>query len=61
MWCPHVIELFLLLALPPVPSLQVENALQREGQRVPNLTHPAVPLGGEDNAAVLKEVGGGAA
>ncbi|KAG2494096.1 hypothetical protein HYH03_007735 [Edaphochlamys debaryana] len=35
----------------------VESALQREGQRVPNLTHPAVPLGGEEHAAVLKEVG----
>ncbi|KAG2446759.1 hypothetical protein HYH02_008320 [Chlamydomonas schloesseri] len=35
----------------------VEAALQREGQRVPNLTHPRVPIGGEENAAVLKEVG----
>jgi seryl-tRNA synthetase len=35
----------------------VENLLQVEGQRIPNNTHPDVPLGGEDNAAVLKEVG----
>ncbi|GLC33588.1 hypothetical protein PLESTM_000089000 [Pleodorina starrii] len=35
----------------------VEASLQREGQRIPNLTHPQVPLGGEEHAAVLKEVG----
>lgn len=35
----------------------LENALQVEGQRLPNLTHPAVPAGGEDNAAELKVVG----
>ncbi|KAG2435294.1 hypothetical protein HXX76_007370 [Chlamydomonas incerta] len=35
----------------------VEAALQREGQRVPNLTHPQVPIGGEEHAAVLTEVG----
>ncbi|KXZ43518.1 hypothetical protein GPECTOR_88g461 [Gonium pectorale] len=34
----------------------VEAALQREGQRLPNLTHPAVPLGGEEAAATVKEV-----
>lgn len=34
-----------------------ETALQREGQRLPNLTHPDVPVGGEDVAAVLSEVG----
>lgn len=28
-----------------------------EGQRIPNLTHPAVPIGGEEVAAVIKEVG----
>ena len=44
------------LLSPPLPPLQVEAALQREGQRVPNLTHPQVPIGGEEHAAVLKEV-----
>lgn len=36
----------------------VEEDLQREGQRLPNLTHPAAPIGGEEEAAVLKLVGG---
>jgi len=36
---------------------QVEMSLQREGQRVPNLTHPSVPIGGEDVATVLRLVG----
>lgn len=36
----------------------LEEALQREGQRLPNLTHPDVPVGGEEAAAVLMEVGG---
>ncbi|GIL53114.1 hypothetical protein Vafri_8798 [Volvox africanus] len=36
---------------------RAEATLQREGQRVPNLTHPDVPLGGEEAAAVLREVG----
>jgi seryl-tRNA synthetase len=36
---------------------QLENAMQYEAQRLPNLTHPGVPLGGEDAAAVLQEVG----
>ncbi|KAI8471369.1 MAG: hypothetical protein J3K34DRAFT_417403, partial [Monoraphidium minutum] len=35
----------------------LENALQVEGQRLPNLTHPDVPIGGEDNAAALRTVG----
>lgn len=34
-----------------------EIALQREGQRIPNLTHPSVPIGGEDLATVLNVVG----
>ncbi|GBF92787.1 seryl-tRNA synthetase [Raphidocelis subcapitata] len=34
-----------------------EAALQLEGQRLPNLTHPDAPLGGEDAAAVLRTVG----
>jgi hypothetical protein len=38
--------------------LQVEAALQVEGQRIPNLTHPDVPLGGEENAAIIRMVGG---
>lgn len=36
---------------------QVEVSLQAEGQRIPNLTHPAVPIGNEDNATVLQMVG----
>jgi seryl-tRNA synthetase len=36
----------------------LENALQFEGQRLPNLTHPAVPFGNEDeNAVELKVIG----
>ncbi len=35
----------------------LEADLQREGQRLPNLTHPAAPVGGEENAVVLKWVG----
>lgn len=31
--------------------------LQREGQRVPNTTHPSVPIGGEELAVLRKEVG----
>ena len=34
-----------------------ETALQREGQRIPNLTHPLVPIGGEDLAKVINVVG----
>lgn len=37
--------------------IQVEEALQREGQRVPNLTHPDAPIGDEENATVLALVG----
>lgn len=36
---------------------QVETQMQLEGQRVPNLTHPAAPVGGEENATVLTMVG----
>lgn len=35
----------------------LEIVLQREGQRLPNMTHPDVPVGGEDVATVLSEVG----
>jgi len=34
-----------------------EAALQAEGQRLPNDTHPAVPDGGEEDAATLRLVG----
>lgn len=36
---------------------ELEDALQREGQRLPNLTHPDVPVGGEEVATLLREVG----
>ena len=36
---------------------QAELSIQREGQRIPNLTHPSVPIGGEDLATVLTVVG----
>ncbi|KAG1676949.1 hypothetical protein FOA52_014825 [Chlamydomonas sp. UWO 241] len=35
----------------------VELSLQREGQRVPNLSHPDVPVGGEELATLMAEVG----
>ncbi|KAH9533675.1 hypothetical protein CY35_18G064900 [Sphagnum magellanicum] len=31
--------------------------LQQEGQRIPNMTHPSVPIGSEDVASLRKEVG----
>ena len=34
-----------------------EDALQLEAQRLPNLTHPDVPVGGEDAAVTLDVVG----
>jgi seryl-tRNA synthetase len=36
---------------------QLENALQFEAQRLPNLTHPGAAIGGEENAILLKEIG----
>jgi seryl-tRNA synthetase len=36
---------------------ELENALQFEAQRLPNLTHPGAAIGGEENAILLKEVG----
>ena len=30
--------------------------LQHEGQKIPNMTHPDVPIGGEELATLLKEV-----
>lgn len=35
----------------------LEDDLQREGQRIPNMTHPSVPVGSEDVAVVRKVVG----
>lgn len=35
----------------------LDVALQREGKRLPNLTHPDVPIGGEEVAVTLQEVG----
>ncbi|KAL4859468.1 Serine--tRNA ligase [Chlorella vulgaris] len=35
----------------------LEAELQREGQRLPNMTHPDVPIGGEDVSGVLATVG----
>lgn len=35
----------------------VENALQFEAQRLPNMTHPDAAIGGEEEAILLKEVG----
>ena len=35
----------------------VEAQLQVEGKKLPNLTHPDVPVGGDEEATVLKEVG----
>jgi seryl-tRNA synthetase len=35
----------------------VEVALQVEGKRLPNLTHPDVPRGGEEHAGIVKEIG----
>jgi seryl-tRNA synthetase len=34
-----------------------ESALQREGQRLPNMAHPAAPVGSEEAAALRAEVG----
>lgn len=43
---------------PPHPPLthshtQVENRLQLEGQRIPNLTHPEVPISNDEDAATV--------
>lgn len=37
--------------------LALSDELQVEGRRIPNMTHPDVPAGGEEAAAVRKEVG----
>ncbi|QDZ18919.1 serine--tRNA ligase [Chloropicon primus] len=38
-----------------VEAVQME--LQREGQKVPNMTHPEVPVGGEEQSTTLETVG----
>ncbi|KAH8933462.1 hypothetical protein BDL97_18G031500 [Sphagnum fallax] len=35
----------------------LSERLQQEGQRIPNMTHPSVPIGSEDVASLRKEVG----
>ena len=35
----------------------IESALQIEGKKLPNLTHPNVPVGEEEHATLLKEIG----
>lgn len=37
--------------------MQVEDEMQVEGQKLPNLTHPDVAVGGEEAAMVLKVIG----
>lgn len=34
----------------------IQEKLQMEGQRIPNMTHPDVPIGPEDFATLRKEV-----
>lgn len=38
-----------------VEAAQIE--MQREGQRIPNMTHPEVPVGGEEDSVTLQTVG----
>ncbi|KAL2622352.1 hypothetical protein R1flu_002557 [Riccia fluitans] len=40
-----------------VELAQLLDKLQREGQRIPNMTHPDVPIGSEDVAVTRKTVG----
>lgn len=44
------------LAVLEAQLVEVENRLQTEGQKIPNLTHPDSPLGGEENAVIVKQV-----
>lgn len=46
------------LAAVEAQLVAVEAQLQVEGQKLPNMTHPDVPPGGEDDAVVLREVCG---
>jgi seryl-tRNA synthetase len=34
----------------------LSERLQHEGQRIPNMTHPSIPIGSEDVASIRKEV-----
>lgn len=36
---------------------EIEIELQREGQKIPNMTHPEVPVGGEECSTTLETVG----
>ncbi|CAL1388987.1 unnamed protein product [Linum trigynum] len=37
--------------------VKLSDELQQEAQSIPNMTHPDVPIGGEDSSAVRKKVG----
>ncbi|KAI4337669.1 hypothetical protein L6164_016054 [Bauhinia variegata] len=37
--------------------VKLTDELQREAQRIPNMTHPDVPIGGEDSSTIRKMVG----
>ncbi|KAL8231940.1 hypothetical protein R6Q57_001718 [Mikania cordata] len=37
--------------------IKLTDALQREAKGIPNMTHPDVPIGGEDNSIIRKTVG----
>ncbi|OIV97880.1 hypothetical protein TanjilG_12637 [Lupinus angustifolius] len=37
--------------------LKLNEELQQEAQRIPNMTHPDVPIGGEDSSTIRKMVG----
>lgn len=39
-----------------VELTRLQEKLQMEGQRIPNMTHPDVPIGSEDVATLRKEV-----
>ena len=45
------------LALIEVELNDISDALQREAQKIPNDTHPDVPIGGEEFATVMEAVG----
>ena len=45
------------LALIEVELNDISDALQREAQKIPNDTHPDVPIGGEEFATVMEVVG----
>ncbi len=34
----------------------LSERLQQEGQRIPSMTHPSIPIGSEDVASICKEV-----